>query len=520
MKYTAINIGPIAATLSMAKRPRELWSASYLFSHLMSCIIEALPNKLAIISPSTEIDLKVGVGLYPDRVFIKGDISINDIIKKASENFSSTTHLSIETVNDYFNIAGISMEANSDKVAIKELNQYLNYWELNNKAINESSWNAVYSLIKNQYRSPLFSLAFSDETNKKSAKFNIGTLGEIATYSLSKIDNAKWKEARALEQLTDEIYNTFPEEYKIVEEDLFYQKLKEDFKDVFKSHHKYICIVQADGDNMGTVVSNAADDEVKNISQKLLNFGKDACALIREYGGIPIYAGGDDLLFIAPVYSIATKKQENGTIAEEKQNIFNLLSSIDGKYSIIQTEVDNLDTNSDEKLHTAMSYGVSMTYYKYPLYEALASAQNSLFGIAKQVEGKNAIAWNLQKHSGSSFVGKFSKKTDTKLYKIFQTVIATTNDENLVTAVAHKIRANEGLLALWAKEPSTDTIRMRINAFFEKAMDINHRNEPYIRAVIDLLCELYTTVDFKDLIPTAYGILRTAKFINGEEDNQ
>ena len=41
MKYTAISIGPIIKTLAMARKPRELWAASYLFSYLMKCIYTA-----------------------------------------------------------------------------------------------------------------------------------------------------------------------------------------------------------------------------------------------------------------------------------------------------------------------------------------------------------------------------------------------------------------------------------------------------------------------------------------------
>lgn len=30
MKYTAVNIGPIIGTINLARKPCELWSASYL----------------------------------------------------------------------------------------------------------------------------------------------------------------------------------------------------------------------------------------------------------------------------------------------------------------------------------------------------------------------------------------------------------------------------------------------------------------------------------------------------------
>lgn len=82
MQYTGITIGPIVSTIQMARRPRELWAASYLFSHLMKCIMKSIPQREDIISPfynEDMIDEKLGVGLYPDRLFVKGSISYNTI---------------------------------------------------------------------------------------------------------------------------------------------------------------------------------------------------------------------------------------------------------------------------------------------------------------------------------------------------------------------------------------------------------------------------------------------------------
>ncbi len=39
MKYIALTIGPIYKTLSSAKKTRELWGGSYIFSYIMKQII-------------------------------------------------------------------------------------------------------------------------------------------------------------------------------------------------------------------------------------------------------------------------------------------------------------------------------------------------------------------------------------------------------------------------------------------------------------------------------------------------
>ena len=71
MKYLAINIGPIVKTFSIARKPKEFWAASYMFSYLMQCILESFDkerNKVELISPHYE-NQRIGVGLFPDRAF-------------------------------------------------------------------------------------------------------------------------------------------------------------------------------------------------------------------------------------------------------------------------------------------------------------------------------------------------------------------------------------------------------------------------------------------------------------------
>ena len=77
-----------------------------------------------------------------------------------------------------------------------------------------------------------------------------------------------------------------------------------------KSYHKYFCIVQADGDNMGKTIQNG---NVAAISTALIQYAAAAVPKISDYGAMPIYAGGDDLLFIAPV------------VGKDGKNIFDLI---------------------------------------------------------------------------------------------------------------------------------------------------------------------------------------------------
>lgn len=516
MKYTAINIGPIIGTLSMARKPRELWSASYLFSFLMECIIKEIKKeeKTTIISPASiaEVDnLYKEVGLYPDRVFIAGlnESQVKRVCENALAVFSGITGIGTE----YVNIMHVSVESENGIGIIQKLNRLLDCVELVNRPVTEAERGKVMELIQKKSVSPLFRYATEGKT------WNVQTLAEIATYQCSTLEKSKtW------EQLCSEMRKTDKDQDKTQGngEDEFYRQIKLTFKSEYRSYYKYICVVQADGDNMGKIVSSLKNAEVEKLSSALLAYGSEASRLIKLYGGMPIYAGGDDLLFIAPV--VSTK--ENA--AKGMGNIFELLATIDCLY---QSKVDAVMGNGqgkigrpkdkdDKEIHTTISYGLSISYYKYPLYEALTSARELLFDTAKHIKGKNAVAWCLRKHSGSGFVGSFTKGASKEIYSIFDELIKSQADETLISAIAHKLRANADLVDLLRGKDEK-----RIGAFYHKTMEEKEPDDKsYMGITRRLLCALLRDyndrpdVKIEEILEKMYGMLRTAKFINGEGD--
>ena len=497
MKYTAINIGPILDTFAMAKKPRELWNASYMFSYLMECITDELSDN-DIISPAV-LDWSKPVfyeaGLYPDRIFIEGEIKVEEVINNALEKFKKTTGIG----NDYVNVMSVSVDYDKPSGAIKELNRLLDCLELYKHPVIDSSLKNVAKLLFGENKMKLYAHATSK------SKFSIPSLAEIATYRLKSVDPGNWLR----------ICGMLEHDYKEAEadEDFFYQEIKKQFKTEYKSYYKYICVIQADGDNMGKIVSALPADKIKDLSKSLLDYGSEACKEIKRYGGLPIYAGGDDLLFMAPVVSSAG--------AEETKTIFDLLSAIDDLYQQVDTKVGHLGRPLG--LHTSISYGLSISYYKYPLYEALKSARELLFDKAKNVDGKNAIAWCLRKHSGSGFVGSLCKNS--KVYTSFSELMKTSVDEPTVSAIAHKLRENLDLLDIIRNSDDEN----RIKAFYNKAMEENPLNDNSYKGITRNL--LWTLFDqektkpkekvkgTKEILETLYGMLRTAKFINGEGDS-
>lgn len=525
MKYTAINIGPIISTLSMARKPRELWAASYMFSFFMECILNEL-NKLitrgeldkdAIISPAIDTGGKSSVGLYPDRVFIKGELNVKDILQNALKNFTSVNGNGVIDVDEnYINTMSVMIDFDETKAEpdtinsspIRMLNYLLDCAELSNRTIKPGAWEKALNLIRMKNDSPLYAC-----TGKKS--MYIPMLGEIAAWDVQGlIDKYEWKSLC-------EIYRK-PEDRQ--DESGFYKKIKEWAGDAYKSYYKYVCVVQADGDRMGSVVSALPVNQVKDLSEGLLKYCKTASNLIKNYGGLPIYAGGDDLLFIAPVVSCyAIEGNSAGKWCREMPNtIFDLLDKIDACF---QKEVDDLldyidcplSRDGKSRIKTSLSYGLSITYYKYPLYEALESARTLLFDKAKKVNKKNAIAWCLRKHSGSEFSGQLNKRGN--VYNVFRDLLKCSVDQALISAVAHKLRENDDLLSIILEKGNN-----RLEAFYEEVIEAEKNDKTTYKwktkQLLEALCQENgsnaTQIDL--IIEQMYGMLRTAKFINGEED--
>lgn len=468
MKYSAINIGPIVDTLSLARKPRELWSASFLFSFLMKCIYEEVEEKLgseAIISPAkaefTPVELNLptnarAVGLYPDRIYFKGKIDPL-ALRCALRERIAYEHVAIPF--DYFNTMCVTCEAACDAEAIRSLNAQMDALELFNVAPVTDAEKDIVPLLKaktvedgsGRAESRLFEIATG------TSYFKVKTLYDIA------------RAGRTEEE---------------------------------KSYDRYVCIVQADGDNVGKAVCNPAhpDGKVLKISKAMLEFGKNAARMIDKFGGMPLYAGGDDLLFIAPV------------IGKDRQDIFQLVQALD---------VEAFKPVKDEVPEASLSFGISCSFVKYPLYEALGFARDLLFVAAKHwkeskdADGKtipgpkNVIAWNLRKHSGGSFDFTFSMK-DAQVMSRFRTLVSTAEDNEIVSALAHKLRDNEGLLKTVLESKVSD----RLDAFFDRTLEF--QDNAWFRTVRELIPDLYASVGMDSLPRALFGMLRTAKFLHGE----
>lgn len=167
----------------------------------------------------------------------------------------------------------------------------------------------------------------------------------------------------------------------------------------------YYALVSSDGDHMGRIARGLGNVEQQHLfSLSCVRYAARAARRVMDYGGMVVYAGGDDLQFIAPVLSAGTAQgtdQQGAGGAREPETIFSLICGIEQDFretfSALLGELREM-WGSELSLPT-ISFGVAITFEKAPLYETLSlSAQ--LLREAKQT--RDAAVFALQKHAGKS----------------------------------------------------------------------------------------------------------------------
>jgi CRISPR-associated protein Cmr2 len=516
--YIALTIGPIYQTLLLARATRELWGASYLFSYIMGNIIKNLQEEgitsEQILIPyysnenSNEPLNHYGAGVFPDRLIFrknKGDeaAKLNRAIEKTlnevscimiscfQKNNIEVKEKSITAyIKQYFRFCIVEKTLKANENAIIALTPYLDTLELQCKVVpkeeEQESTNANTKRSKANYLELFFE-------NINSSKLFKETFKQVE-------NEGKYKHIDGFPSIVDiatiGLYENHSELFAQNnggEEEGIYTKLKNN-KDLMP-YHRYICIVHADGDNIGETIKAINENNFTGFSKKLYDFAIWAAKEISNYGGKPLYIGGDDLLFLAPVCA-------------EGSSIFELMDSIQKKFA-----------NSGFGDGVSLSLGLSITYHKFPMFEALEMSRNLLFEKAKS-SPKNALAFRIQKHSGQWWEATLHKKTgeEGQLYTHFIEKIGKIHlSEASLQSLIYKLRDNQSLLHhIWQKrETDSNPFIHFFTNFFNETIHQGD-TEKYIEYVSDLLWICYKTFDKEEdtAMKTYYALLRTIQFLS------
>ena len=497
--YFALTIGPIYKTLSQAERTREFWGSSYMFSWIMREIILGMISKDLvsddqILMPHRkkhDRNLKVGTGLYHDRMIaqIKSDKTakvmdgfktVTDEVLTAIADKKSPT---LKNLQSYFRFNAIIIELQDSDNIIENISNYLDSLELQNPLFHEA-WSIDWAKTIVSLNKPfLYEDAFSDYNSR----FVFDSIPEIATRGLQRVNETEYQ--KLVQQfIKDKFDNNKTKKKELEDQDEFINQISSSdiFKNEFYNYHKYIAIVHADGDNLGETISKigTSADQVKKLSKALFDFAKKSVEVISKYGGTNVYAGGDDLLFFAPV-------------ANGKQTIFSLINNLDELFKKEVCKNPEL-TSILGNPNPTLSWGVSISYYKFPLSEAIVNSRNLLFDDAKNYPDKNAVAFKLIKHTGQFFgatFGKGHKDYNEHFENLLNQSFASNAD--FLSSLQYRISSNEALLKEVFRDADYATkVKNFFNNFFDE--EIHSNKKDFVEAVCNMLVQAFSDCNISE----------------------
>lgn len=543
-KYLALTIGPITGTTAKARNTRGLWAASYLFSYLMRKLIEALDKNptdyvMPLVADERLAKPYGGAGLYPDRLIVKinDDENAAQLLQMAAETvltdlceqpaiqkiLKNGTGLALKAyLTQYLLLAGIEVELPESANVIQRCSNLLAQLELQAPLPHDEQSDWLSLLLKRANELDWTKEAFAEGEERR-----FPSLIEIATSEFATGEFAEKYEPIRKSWLKESRQDAADE----TNQDLLEMIANKGIGPLLQ-YHKYIAIVKADGDNMGKTLQALYEhnrpEQVPALDKALLNFNIDAIAQIRKFGGRAVYLGGDDLVFFAP-------------ICYQSESVFGLINRLSSRYDAFLSEA-----LPDIAQRPTLSFGVSITYHKYPLFEALHDAEAMLNKAKEHPDRKNAVAFRLLKHSGQFIEAKIYKDSITYSQHFLSLVdgqslqkeqikslaqAPSTADgllitQRFLTSVLHGLRENRSLLelALQRASDTSETANMQaVTNFFDNTYNerIHDQQRPFINSVRDFLKQAFDDSSnqpdfdtrFREAIYLTFGTLRFLKFL-------
>lgn len=449
MNIVGITNGPIFDTVQEASTPVALWFASTFFSEytcrLCAAIRKEIPDAI-ILSPyfSEQDDLSDGVGKYHDRIIFKSALP-------ASKLASSMSRIIADTKSG---MIGLFLDQNAERnyrngfpeSDMESGKRFLEEYLYSEFAIQESSQEAKNSILAISDKLDDLELMRDFPASDSGNPFHTLFAGEEGARNQylksSKLFKMITLVPNPLKRQDDQIISI-----ENIAAGAAYSSGNgaRDTEETKLKKYSYYAVVSADGDGMGKYLEKVDDDHVTGFSKCCFNYAVKASKLIRSFGGMPIYIGGDDLLFLAPLENTINKK-EGGETGEEITSLFQLCGRINETF---QNELkSDKDLNSQEELKDVqiptISFGISIQYVKYPLYEALQESRSLLNDVVKGNKNtRNSMAIRLVKHSGQSICLRVSNKDVDRLQWYLDPSIAYGNPSEEKLKKGNDIEKNE-----------------------------------------------------------------------------
>ena len=201
-----------------------------------------------------------------------------------------------------------------------------------------------------------------------------------------------------------------------------------------------------------------------------------------------------------------------------EETIFDLIDSVN---DIFAKAFDSYQAD------VSLSYGVFVSYHKFPLYEALEQSADLLFGKAKTY--RNCSAIHFQKHAGQSEGLVIFNDSLNSVIKLHKKITEGKEEENsrIILSAMHK-------LTLFKQMFNNAVTKTEIRNLFENTFDADaHKGNDFLKTILpEFFFDLKTTLHIypinnkgvcdknDDIVLTMNYILRVIKFFTesgGEE---
>ena len=439
-KYVGITVGPVSNMIENATNPLSMWFSSYLISDkLARSTCSNLWLEKNELFKGKEFDI-----LYP--YYYKEDEEDSDDISYEEEEEYCDEEYYEEDDEPYVSdeeskeegIVGrypnriifyVDLETDELKTYLDRIFLYRGFLEyyfpriegIKDSEMEEFFYNLVYTdyiiLDEDEVKSPnimleMFPLLDELDLKRATPKHYDDNKNPLKILYNNKLDLNKL--IRVENRLSSFIQVCNPKEYIKLE---LYNGLNDFSPNRKPEEGKYYTLVRAEGDNLYEIIYNfKTDSEIKEYSTKLLQYSNDVSQAIFNFGGFPIYAGNDSLLFLAPIYSDADKK-----------TIFTLCNEINNKFK----EMLNNDNIS-------LSFGITIRHSEYSLGEAFKTVSSCLFEHAKDDNyGKNQMYVDIEELNGQSIDIRIKHDNYTKIKDILDGSLTDNELQSLQSIISH-----------------------------------------------------------------------------------
>lgn len=420
-RYIAVTLGPIFDTINLASSPAAVWTGSYMFSYLNKTICRLLVKRgvpeTDILTPYYTADGAFpedcdGVGLLHDRiVFRAGTFQIADfqqVREDAICHLAQTFMVDASYLREYLLIAAALVDAENP---ILDTGKVLDCLEL------------AKPVIDSRENNPLLSMLVGEKYYGNEVIKSLPLAQQFKNWQLRKSNG----QLKSIPDIAGVAWNTGMKK------------------------HSYYAIVRADGDHMGDIIASLSSSAIREFSKDCIFYCAEIARKVRDFGGVAIYSGGDDLLAILPC--------EN----QQGESVFSFIRQANAVFH---------KSFPKEKYHAnvSLSFGVTICYHKFPLYEALEDSQHMLFGLAKSK--RNCSAIHLQKHAGQSEGLIIPNDALEILISQYESFVSK-NDSEWLHSIHHKLHLSRRLFLMAGTD--LDRIRNLFANLFDAEIHIDNK---------------------------------------------